>query len=77
MCLNKPVAIVVDFCGYAVRAAQSPTEALDVASEFRPQIRDSRSRLPEMDGYTMAAELRSRLRESSPILIALSGYSQA
>jgi CheY-like chemotaxis protein len=68
---------LLSICGYEVRAALSPTEALDVASEFRPQIAILDLGLPEMDGYTLAAELRSRLRESSPILIALSGYSQA
>jgi signal transduction histidine kinase/ActR/RegA family two-component response regulator len=68
---------LLSICGYEVRGALNPTEALNLASEFRPQIAILDLGLPEMDGYTLAAELRSRLRESPPILIALSGYSQA
>lgn len=60
--------------GYEVRAALSPTEALGVAEEFRPQIAILDIGLPEMDGYALAGELQAR--ESPPILLALSGYSQ-
>jgi CheY-like chemotaxis protein len=68
---------LLSISGYEVRAALSPSEALDIATEFHPQIAILDLGLPQMDGYTLAAELRSRLRDSSPILIALSGYSQA
>ena len=67
---------VLAITGFDVRAALTPTEALALADEFRPQIAILDIGLPEMDGYTLARELRSRLREAPPIMIALSGYIQ-
>jgi PAS domain S-box-containing protein len=62
--------------GYDVRAAQDPSDALEVAEAFRPQIAILDIGLPKMDGYTLARELRSRLADAPPTLIALSGYGQ-
>lgn len=73
----KGLSRLLTITGYDVRAALSPTEALAVADEFRPQVAILDIGLPEMDGYKLAGELRSRMRESSPALIALSGYSQS
>ena len=73
----KGLSRLLAITGYDVRAALSPTEALDIAAEFQPQVAILDIGLPEMDGYKLAGELRSRMRESSPVLIALSGYSQA
>jgi PAS domain S-box-containing protein len=73
----KGLSRLLAITGYEVRAALSPTEALDIVTEFQPQVAILDIGLPEMDGYKLAGELRSRLRESSPVLIALSGYSQA
>ena len=73
----KGLSRLLAITGYEVRAALSPTEALEIVSEFQPQVAILDIGLPEMDGYKLAGELRSRLRESSPVLIALSGYSQA
>jgi CheY-like chemotaxis protein len=73
----KGLSRLLSITGYDVRAALSPTEALEIAVTFRPQVAILDIGLPEMDGYKLAGELRSRLRDGSPILIALSGYSQA
>ena len=73
----KGLSRLLAITGYEVRAALSPTEALEIVTEFQPQVAILDIGLPEMDGYKLAGELRSRLRESSPVLIALSGYSQA
>lgn len=73
----KGLSRLLSITGYEVRAALSPTEALQVAVEFQPEVAVLDIGLPEMDGYKLAGELRSRLREASPVLIALSGYSQA
>jgi len=73
----KGLSRLLSITGYDVRAALSPTEALELVVEFQPHVAILDIGLPEMDGYKLAGELRSRLRESSPSLIALSGYSQA
>jgi len=73
----KGLSRLLSISGYDVRAALTPTEALEIATDFRPQVAILDIGLPEMDGYKLAGELRSRLRESAPVLIALSGYSQA
>jgi len=73
----KGLSRLLAITGYEVRAALTPTEALEIVAEFQPQVAILDIGLPEMDGYKLAGELRSRLRESSPVLIALSGYSQA
>ena len=73
----KGLSRLLSITGYEVRAALTPTEALEVAAEFQPQVAILDIGLPEMDGYKLAGELRSRMRESSPALVALSGYSQA
>lgn len=73
----KGLSRLLSITGYDVRAALSPTEALEIAAEFQPQVAILDIGLPEMDGYKLAGELRARMRQSSPMLIALSGYSQA
>jgi len=73
----KGLSRLLSITGYDVRAALSPTEALEIATAFEPQVAILDIGLPEMDGYKLAGELRSRLRDASPVLIALSGYSQA
>ncbi len=72
----KGLTRLLAITGYDVRAALSPTEALEIAVEFEPQVAILDIGLPEMDGYKLAGELRSRL-SSPPVLVALSGYSQA
>jgi CheY-like chemotaxis protein len=73
----KGLSRLLSITGYDVRAALTPTEALEIATDFLPQVAILDIGLPEMDGYKLAGELRSRMREASPVLIALSGYSQA
>jgi DNA-binding response OmpR family regulator len=62
--------------GYDTRTANDPSEALTVATLFRPQIAILDIGLPVIDGYTLARELLLRLADNPPTLIALTGYSQ-
>ncbi|HLK92510.1 MAG TPA: PAS domain S-box protein [Polyangia bacterium] len=62
--------------GYEVRTALDGSQALSVASDFRPRVAILDVGLPVMDGYTLGRELRARMGTAAPILIALTGYGQ-
>jgi CheY-like chemotaxis protein len=56
--------------------AGDASQALSVASEFRPQVAILDIGLPVMDGYALGRELKACLSDAPPILIALTGYGQ-
>ncbi len=60
--------------GHVVKMAGNGRDALDLATEFRPDIGVLDIGLPGMDGYELAFRLRGML--SSIRLIALTGYGQ-
>lgn len=62
--------------GHEVQIANSPSEALSLAGDFRPRIAIVDIGLPVMDGYMLGRELRTRLGSATPVLVALSGYGQ-
>ncbi len=62
--------------GHEVQIANSPSEALSLADDFRPQIAIVDIGLPVMDGYMLGRELRARLGSAAPVLVALTGYGQ-
>ena len=61
--------------GNEVREAPDGLSALQVASEFYPEIVLLDLGLPGMDGYTLAERLRAGVCADS-LLIAISGYGQ-
>ena len=77
---NRDVAVMtaqlLTLAGYEVRTANDPSQALRLATTFRPHIAIVDIGLPVIDGYTLGRELCSRLADAPPILIALTGYSQ-
>ena len=74
--LARMIEHLLTAAGYDTRTANDPSEALGLATVFRPQIAILDIGLPVIDGYTLARELSLRLGDERPILIALTGYSQ-
>ena len=74
--VTEMTAQLLTLAGYHARTANDPTEALALATTFRPHIAIVDIGLPVIDGYALGRQLRASLAEAQPILIALTGYSQ-
>jgi signal transduction histidine kinase len=62
--------------GHRTRTAFDGLRALDVASEFRPEVALVDLGLPVMDGFEVARALRSSFGSEPITLVALTGYGQ-
>jgi signal transduction histidine kinase len=60
--------------GHVTRVAYDGLSALEVASEFRPQVALLDLGLPVMDGHELARRLLSLLSDEPPKLVAITGY---
>jgi CheY-like chemotaxis protein len=69
----ESTAAVLRLCGYPVRVALSPREALRLAAEAPPDVVLLDIGLPQMDGYELAHHLCQVLGEK-PVLVAITGY---
>jgi CheY-like chemotaxis protein len=69
----ESTAAVLRLCGYAVRVALSPHEALRLAAEAAPDVVLLDIGLPQMDGYELARRLCAVTQER-PVLVAVTGY---
>jgi PAS domain S-box-containing protein len=70
------LAEALQVAGHEVRTATNPTQALEVISDFKPELAILDIGLPIMDGYALAQKIREQLDASSPRMFALSGYGQ-
>jgi len=68
------LAMILSVSGHVAQAVYSPTEALERAAGFDPEVILLDIGLPGMDGYELARQLRSR--GSSARLVAVTGYGQ-
>lgn len=68
---------VLKTAGHTVEVATDAVTALDLASEFAPEMAILDIELPVMDGYELGLRLRALPRSSECLLIALTGYGQA
>jgi signal transduction histidine kinase len=59
-----------------VRTAHDGRSALEMASEFRPQVVVLDLGLPELDGYEVSRRLRAAPDTREALIIAVSGYGQ-
>jgi signal transduction histidine kinase len=67
---------VLELTGCTVAVAYSGPAAVELASQFRPEVVLCDLGLPGMSGYEVAAALRQDRTPSKPRLIAISGYGQ-
>ena len=59
---------------HEIRVAQTGPEALQIASDFEPEVILMEIGLPEMDSYEVARRLRQDPRFKDTLMIAVSGY---
>jgi CheY-like chemotaxis protein len=69
------LSVLLELMGHEVRVAYSGPEALEVASQWPPEITISDIGLPGFDGFEVARRLRGQLG-SGPLLVALTGYGR-
>ena len=73
----RSVATFLELVGHDVSTAADGAQALQVASDFHPDIVVLDIGLPLLDGYQVAARLRAQPATRDSLLIALTGYGQA
>ena len=69
----ETTAAVLRLCGYRVRVALAPGDALRLAVEGAPDVVLLDIGLPQMDGYALAQKLCQVLGER-PVFVAITGY---
>jgi len=67
--------LMIECMGHHVRVAADGAQAVDMATEFRPQIALLDLGMPRMDGYEAAQRIRAALGPSV-VLVALTGWGQ-
>jgi CheY-like chemotaxis protein len=77
---NKDAAdalvLFLQYAGHAVRCVYDGRSALEVASEFMPEVVLLDIGLPDMNGYELAQHLRHQSERGPSTLIAVTGYGQ-
>ncbi len=73
----KLAHFLLEVHGYEVRVAYNADEALEVLSEWVPQVILMDVQMPGMDGLTLTRLLRERDDMDSVIIIALTAYAMA
>jgi PAS domain S-box-containing protein len=69
-------AALLTLAGHEVRTAYNGQEALDVATEFRPQLSLLDIGMPELSGYDVARRIREQEWGAGAVLVALTGWGQ-
>ncbi|HEY6248090.1 MAG TPA: PAS domain S-box protein [Pyrinomonadaceae bacterium] len=70
------IASLLESSGHDVKVAYSAEKALEMATDYQPEIMLLDIGLPEMDGYEVAKRLRQNPQLKDLRLIALTGYGQ-
>jgi PAS domain S-box-containing protein len=72
----ESLALLLSLQGHEIRCAHSGAEALEVASEFRPQMVLLDIGMPHMNGYEVAARIRAQTGGREIMLVAVTGWGQ-
>jgi CheY-like chemotaxis protein len=72
----ESLMMMMKLLGQDVRAAFDGASALDVASEFRPDLIFLDIGMPVMDGYAVARRLREHPGTRNARIVALTGWGQ-
>lgn len=71
---TETAALLFGAWDHEIRVAHTGPEALQVASDFEPEVILLDIGLPEIDGYEVARRLRQDPRFKGTLMIAVSGY---
>jgi len=72
----ESLMMMMKILGQDVRVAFDGPTALDIATEFRPELVFLDIGMPEMDGYEVARRIRGEPRTRDARLVALTGWGQ-
>ena len=72
----RMLSLTVTLLGNDVRVAHDGIEAIDVATEFQPDVILLDLGMPRMDGYEAATRLRNTSAGKNALLVALTGWGQ-
>jgi len=72
----ETLALMLEREGHEVRRARDGRAALEMASEFAPEVVLLDIGLPDMTGYDLSQALRQQATTASATLIAVTGYGQ-
>jgi CheY-like chemotaxis protein len=70
------LAMLVEILGHEVRLAADGIEAVEVASEFRPELVLLDIGLPGLSGYDVARRIRDQEWGRGAVLAAVTGWGQ-
>ncbi len=73
----ESMVVALELEGYQVRSAAAAEAALDMITEFRPQVALIDIGLPGQDGHALADRICRRTDCANLIMIAVSGYGHA
>jgi CheY-like chemotaxis protein len=73
---TETAALLFGAWDHEIRVAQTGPEALQIASDFEPEVILMDIGLPEMEGYEVARRLRQAPRFKDTLMIAVSGYGR-
>jgi signal transduction histidine kinase/DNA-binding response OmpR family regulator len=72
----ETTTMLLSLSGHEVHSAKDGLQALQAATQFRPEVVLLDIGLPLMDGYEVARRLRQMPQMAGTLLIALTGYGQ-
>lgn len=75
--LTATMATLLKKLGHDVRIAADGPSAIDLATDFQPELVLVDIGLPGMNGYEVAHFLRQRLQMEQTFLVAMTGYGQS
>jgi CheY-like chemotaxis protein len=70
------LSMLVDLLGHEVRTAFDGVEALDVASQFNPDVVLLDLGMPRMDGYEACRRLRAQPWGANMTVVAVTGWGR-
>jgi len=71
----KLAKLCLEAAGYRVRSAIDAEQALQVLSEFQPQLILMDIQLPGMDGLALSRQLKADVRTRDIMIVALTAYA--
>jgi CheY-like chemotaxis protein len=71
---SEILCVLLEILGHECKPAASGRDALELASELRPEVVLVDISLPDMSGYDVGRALRVDSQSEAPYLIALTGF---